>query len=707
MAMRISGLMSGMDTESIIQQLVEAKRTKVDDATKAQTRLSWKQDIWKGLNSKLKNLQTKYLNNMRFSTAYSKKTTKVSNSSAVSVITGKDAVNSVQSLEVEHLAKSGYLTGAKISGQGGEKLTALSKISDITSGVTGSGTINVTSGSTSVDISITGETTISDVLTQIKKAGVHASFDATQQRFYISSQESGASNDFSITASDAQGAAALSALGLATNLNSDPATLAQYKEYAAYYVTGDRDATLANMQGKIDSAVNSRTNSYLEQYKTLKSSQKTAQDQLDALKEKYKDNPLDTAEAYGERLDAKNQEIQAKQEELAGLTGAEAETAQDQLDALKAEAEELRVLRADAQNKETQEASLADINAKIAEVESYVTITATSDANGEETYTAVAKDKLIGEEEDGFYNKAAYAAQVMAGYDPDDTTQTGATKVSGQDAVIYLNGVRYDNTDNVFEINGLTFTALSETKGESVTITTQDDTEGIYDMLKDFLKEYNSIINEMDKLYNAPSAKGYEPLTSDEKETLTDSDIEEWETKIKDSLLRRDSNVSTISSALRGIMSSGFTVNGETMYLSDFGISTLGYFESADNEKNAYHIDGDSDDANTSSKPDKLMGMISNDPDTVISFFSQLSASLYDKMFEMSKSVEGYRSFGNFYDDKKMASDYTDYTTKIAELEKKLADYEDKWYAKFAAMETALAKMQKNASAVTGLLGGL
>ena len=42
----------------------------------------------------------------------------------------------------------------------------------------------------------------------------------------------------------------------------------------------------------------------------------------------------------------------------------------------------------------------------------------------------------------------------------------------------------------------------------------------------------------------------------------------------------------------------------------------------------------------------------------------------------------------------------------ITELEKKLADYEDKWYAKFAAMETALAKMQNNASAVTSLLGG-
>ncbi len=53
-----------------------------------------------------------------------------------------------------------------------------------------------------------------------------------------------------------------------------------------------------------------------------------------------------------------------------------------------------------------------------------------------------------------------------------------------------------------------------------------------------------------------------------------------------------------------------------------------------------------------------------------------------------------------------MKSDYSDYTTKIAELEEKLNDYEDKWYSKFSKMETALAKMQSNASAITGLLGG-
>ena len=37
--------------------------------------------------------------------------------------------------------------------------------------------------------------------------------------------------------------------------------------------------------------------------------------------------------------------------------------------------------------------------------------------------------------------------------------------------------------------NGLTFTALSETKdGEDITVTTEDDVDGIYDMVKNFLE---------------------------------------------------------------------------------------------------------------------------------------------------------------------------------------------------------------------------
>lgn len=504
MAMRMTGMMSGLDTESIIQELVAARRTKVDKQKKAQTKLEWKQDAWKELNTKIKSFQQKYLSNMRFSDAYTKKVTKVSNANAVSVITGANAVNGVQTLEVEQLARNAYLTGEGIKDQNGNKgdFTALSKLSEVNGGSLGTGEIKITAGGKETVIDVDDNTTISDVLNKLKEAGLNASFDEKWQRLNISSKESGTNSNFTIEASGA-GVDALKSLGL---------------------------------ESKMDA---------------------------------------------GNKIEAR-----------------------------------------------------------------------------------------------------------------------------GEDAVIWLNGSKYENSTNSFEINGLTITALAANPGEEITITTEQDTDGIYDMVKNFLKEYNALINEMSKLYNADAAKGYEPLTDEEKDAMSDKEVEKWEKKVKDSILRRDENISSVSSGLRGIMSQGVDVGGKTMHLFDFGIDMLSYFEASEDERYAYHIDGDSDDGYTMNKDDKLKSMIKNDPDTVISFFTGLSRNLYEKMTDMSKSVNGYRSFGSFYDDKKMKSDYDDYTSKIREMEAKVNAYEDKWYKKFSKMETALAKMQSNASAITGLLGG-
>lgn len=705
MAMRLNGLMSGIDTESIIQQLVEARKTKVTTAKKAQMKIDYKMNAWKSLNTKLKNLQTKYLSNMRFSDAYSKKTTKVSNSNIVSVLTGDSAVLGTQSLKVIQTAKTGILTGGKLSESG--DVTALTKISELDPGFEG-GTINIKSGKTSVDIKLTKDSTISDVLTQARNAGLNASFDVKQQRIFISAKESGEANDFSITAVDDGGAAALSALKLKTDLTQDNAALKEYQEYAKYFADSE-EATYANMKSMIDQGIASKTAYYLEQYKSLKASADASEKNIKDIQDKYEGSDWKSSDKWADMIAERNTQIEGLQaqlnEENSPLSDDEKKAIEDKISKLQTEVSDLNTLT--SQNK-----TLSDLNDQIAKVEEYVTITS-NEVDGETVYTAAETDKLTGEVKDYYYNKAKFAADAVNEYnesikDPNRTVSTdGATKVSGQNAVITLNDAVFESDTNVFEINGLTFTVMSETQpGETVTVTTERDTSGIYDMVKNFLKEYNAVINEIDKLYNADAAKGYEPLTSEEKESLSETEIKEWEDKIKESILRRDSNLSTVGNALKEAMSSGFQIGGKTYHLFDFGIETLGYFNSADNEKNAYHINGDPDDDSTSGNADKLMSMITNDPDTVVSFFTQLSQSLYGKMSDLSKSVQGYRSFGSFYDDKKIQADYDSYTSKITQLEEQLNKYEDSWYAKFAKMESAMAKMQQNTSAITSLLGG-
>lgn len=311
---------------------------------------------------------------------------------------------------------------------------------------------------------------------------------------------------------------------------------------------------------------------------------------------------------------------------------------------------------------------------------------------------------------------ASFVKQVQSAHDIANNTSieynTDARKIDGCDSEIYLNGIKYTGSSNSYSINGLNITAqvVTDTDGKvsdanAISITTSTDTQGIYDKIKDFLSQYNSLINEITSLYNADSAKGYEPLTDDEKDAMSDTEVEKWEQKIKDSLLRRDDNLESLMSAMTSAMSGAVEVNGKKMYLSNFGIKTLGYLNAPKNQQNAYHIDGDEDDANSSGNADKLMTAITNDPDTVINFMQGLASNLYNSVHKKMQT-SSLSSIYTVYNDKEMASEYSDYTDLIKKWEEKLQDKEDYYYKKFSSMETALSKLNSQTSSLSGLFGG-
>lgn len=675
MPIRITGMNSGLDTESIISELVKAQKTKVDSVKKKQTTLQWKQEAWKELNSKIYKLFQNTIGNMRLATDYSKKITDVSNSSIAKVISSDSAMDATQTLKVVKLAKTGYMTGDEVDVEG--SVTKDSKLSDI--GIKAGSTVTITTGGKSTDIEITEDMTIDAFTNKLREAGVEANFDEKNKRFHIAAKKSGDANDFVITAANTDGTDALKKLGI---LSYDEKTIKEYEKY--------KNMSEDEKKAAIAKDVSSRLNEYISQREELLKEQKKQQDSLAEKKAAF-------STEYGEDIETVDKDdLKQKIDDLKTKIEDAGESATE---ADKEELAKLQGKMSAVEQYESQQKELDEVTKNIADVESYLDLS--------DSANITAGSKLQTEVEAAWESKIKTATDIVnVGIDNLKLQQSKVGKVDGQDAHITLNGVDYYGENNTFEVNGLTITALQESS-EEITMTTRRDTDGVYNMIKGFLKEYNALMNEMDKLYNAEAAKDYEPLTDEEKKELSDSDIEKWESKIKDSILRRDSNLSTISSAMKNVMLQGAVVNGKQMYLSNFGIETLGYFSAAENERNAYHINGDEDDAAVSSKDNDLKAAIAADPDTVIAFFSQLSQNLYTELDKQSRSVDGVRSFGSFYDDKRMQDDYNDYKEKIKKQESKLTAMEDKWYKKFSAMETAMAKMQSNQSAVSSLLGGM
>lgn len=775
MAIRITGMYSGLDTESIISELASAQSMKKNKLVKAQTKLSWKQDAWKALNTKIFSFYTNVLGNMRFEGSYMKKATKVS-SSAVSVVTTADAPNSVQTMTVDKLAKQGYLTGGALTkDKDGKKVTESTTLEQLgfTGDSNGEGKFRVKVGNATTDITVTKDMKISDVVKKLQAAGISASFDSKNQRFYVNSKNSGASADFTITGNDAAGLDALSTLKLMSVYDENSNEYKEYEKWAGYATAGRADAEYAEA-AKRAAARKASTDALLKANETL-------QKRLDALRKanSERDTPYDEKtsaadlydQLYGEEHEVEKKDadgnvvmtekLDADGNPVIGTDGKpemvpvmvkvrdgginkDLGNAKKALEAVKKAladgkkdgtltADEIAQLEQDivaaSENVSNLQKRFNEVSGEYNYMKSVEDTQAAIDKNNEtiddnKKYYEVDADGKLKVDADGkvvitadqqkevtdyFTDKIAAAQDYLqkAANATDAEKEAMAKKVDGRDAQITLNDVVYTNSTNTFTVNGLTITAQQETKaGEVVTLTTAEDADGIYDMIKNFFTEYNKLINEMDGMYNAESSKGYEPLLSEEKSGLADAEIEEWEQKIKDSLLRKDSTLRDVTDAIKTVMLQGATVNGKKMYLSDFGINTLGYFNAADNEKGAYHIDGDKDDAPVANEDETLKNMIASDPATVQKFFAGLSKNLYDKLTDKMKSVKDTSSAFTVYNDKTMQKEYDDYKDRIKKEETKLNNLIDNWYKKFSAMETAMAKLQSKNNAVSGMFGG-
>lgn len=288
-----------------------------------------------------------------------------------------------------------------------------------------------------------------------------------------------------------------------------------------------------------------------------------------------------------------------------------------------------------------------------------------------------------------------------------DGGTNGMAVVAAANAEFVLDGATMEENSNNFTVNGITLNLVSTTYNkdtgeyDNVQITVGKDSDSTYNLVKEALTEYNKLIEEMNDLYGADSARGYDPLTSEQKEAMTEEEIENWEGKIKGSLLRRDSTLGSLLTSMRTALSSSYTdeETGKTYSLSSFGIVTGTYTENG-----KLHIYGDADDATYATYTDRLKTALEEDPDQVMDVLTNIFGKLYETMTEKCAKTE-ISSALTFYNDKQYSSLLEDYEDDLETMEDRIKDLEDKYYKQFTAMETALSKLQSQSNSLASLLG--
>ena len=666
--LRMTGMYSGMDTEAIIQQMLQAKAQKVTNLKNDQKKLEWKQTLWQDLNKRIYKLYTGTLSNMRLTGSYAKKKTSISDPTKATITASEGAVNGTQTLEVKQIAKAGYLTGATVSmkRKGEVPIYSDEKVNDSLDGVTpadkeqyikefgsektlealgvGDGTLTVTANGKTFTVDAKKEDSIKDFIQKFNNAAAAATGGAVdikmeynKGKITVSGTDADAGFKMSSSAPSGSNKTILQGLGLADASENQTGTFIGHAitEKGDIYLPGD-------------------FKNYSEKDKDYKA--------------KVSDI---TPDLVGKKL------------RLTVGTGLTAKVTTVEITADM----EIGTL--------TSKLSEGGVKASFDEQNQRFFISSTGTGNKNEF-------KLEGLDENNRTDDSALIdLGLLAGHKYGNGSES--TRIEGQDAEIILNGAKFTSDTNTITVNGLSVTASAETD-EEITITTDTDYDGIYDMIKDFITEYNDIMNEMTKLYGAKSSRKYTMLSDEEKEAMTEDEVEKWEGTIKDSLLRRDKDLNAVIECMRGAVNKGYDIGDQTLFLVNFGVGTGSYFDTEKGERNALHIFGDSDDDKYSDKENALKAAIAKNPDQVIELFAAVSKDMYNSLQKTMASTD-YRSIYKVYDDKRMKIDYDNYTKKIKEEEKKLNAYEDKWYKKFSAMEVALSKLQSSQNSLASMLG--
>lgn len=257
---------------------------------------------------------------------------------------------------------------------------------------------------------------------------------------------------------------------------------------------------------------------------------------------------------------------------------------------------------------------------------------------------------------------------------------------NGQDAMLTINGYTVTRSENNFTIDGINYTLKAPT-ATAVDFTVERDVDTVVDRIKNFVSQYNDLIDKLQSAVKETADNDYYPLTAKEKGDMSEDEIATWETKAKAGLLHNDRNTSSLLTSLRRILYE--TVEGTGLSLSSIGLRTGSY-------KDGGKISIDEDD---------LRDALNRMPDKVTDLFTQ-SASAGNGAGFLSTLSSALTNYSKSYNETLAKQDISKITTRINTLEEQLVDKENTLYNKYAAMESTLASLNSQSAWLSSQFSG-
>ncbi len=631
----IGGLASGLDTDSLIEGMTLATRTKIAKQKQSKTLLTWKTDAYRSVSSKLLDIANKYTSFTSSTNLYSdsffgrsKITATGDNSKYVSVTGASSSNSNITIAGVKQLAENAtYVSGEAVS-VGSIQTGEINFTDSAVSTIEGK-SLRISFGSETYTVTIPAKEggglheSAEDVAAAINKAmeetdvSVGGENKKLSDLLSVSSQDGKLSfvnndtggNTVKIEGGDTElldtlGLTAIKGKSLSdgeissliedvktdklTKVTSfadkmkDKSLTFEYNGVKKNIVFDDEtmlteEKFMDYLKDKLDSAFGKGRISVTEKngalvFETTKPS--GGPDSSSVLKiTSGSTGLLGEQGVFGIGAGSSNKVNQNAALSKSGLQGAADLVDEDGI--IRINGKEIKI-----ENFDVNKTSVADILSAINKSDAGVKI---SYMENTDKFSVVAtQDGAAGSVELGENGNLNGLEKILFG--KDDGTLNGAVK-AGQDAIVSIDfdgeggaeAVEITRGTNSFTLDGLGITVNGKfgyegdnvVSGQEIKLTSSVDADKILNAVKDFIKDYNDIVEFTNSAVQEKTNRNYAPLTDEQRSEMTESQIKDWETEAKKGLLFNDSSIRSLTDELRnmfiGIGSSGLS-------LEDIGI---------------------------------------------------------------------------------------------------------------------------------------
>ena len=706
----LSGLASGVDTESMVKSMLSGIQSKIDSQNQKKTQLEWKQESYRDVISKINSFQTKYLdiassNSLRLTSTYNKMNTE-SSSSAVKIISASSDAAEEMNIQVAQLATATKLTTGKI-GSGSIQMSDIeSNLSSYFS--TPVQNFSVTVGGETLDIDLVDDANkdaegnysvdkmIENINSKLSAKGFDVELKKDDEGNITVQAGKGVEGNVEIGGS----ANALSTLGLkAMTLNAD-------NEYS-YESKTAADASKLSVTPPESATVTVTLDGRSTDIAITGSDKDAA---IASFKEGIK-------KAFGSNVTVGDDgSITAKNGQTLSISGDSSVlgieagactrlTTSTKLSALGMEDYSFSVNGKDF---------TFDADTTIADVIKQVNA---SDAGVKMSYNSLSDSFTLESTQTG----EGFDINVSGGFAKKFFGEENTTLSKGQNAIVNIDGVTVERMTNNISVNGISFqaravtgnyfdenknlltgadgklAAANGTEDKAATLTATKNTDEIVKNIKGFVEEYNKLIEDLNKLtHESKSYKDYAPLTDAQKDEMSESEIKKWEEKSKTGLLSGDSDINGFLNNMRKAL---YSKADNGLSLTMFGI------DSSSDWKDYGKLEIDED---------KLKAALEEHGDDVVSTFTNVATKLNTACKNAaSTSLASPGTLVKIAGVKGKVSEQTNEMKKqmdtISEYIKRLqARYDsnkDRYWKQFNSMETALANMNSTSTYLGQMMG--